>query len=283
MLYFFQKRHLFKELKEVSAVVGYGFRNHVLHIDIDKTVLDRETIKQTLNEVMSNYQIIQYEFSFVGKEIQDFIECGDCLYGSQGNVTLGCFAKSNGSLYALTSEHFRANPYDNNVYIRNGQQLGNIIASSDRRRYDIAAIKINEMFQHVCRTALKDEDGIFLTITCALWNQGNVQLPLPVYIYGGQSRPGKGRLIAIGERIDGYTATFLVIESISEDDFCCPGDSGSIVIARPNHKTYHLLGMVKGRLKRGDQYTNEYVAIDLHDCVQSLRNILGNQLDIWQN
>lgn len=177
----------------------------------------------------------------------------------------------------MTSEHIRSNPNDNIVYIGNGQQLGDIIASSDRRDYDIAAIKINEMVQPVCRTALKEEDGTFLTITCALWSQGNFQLPLRVYIYGGQSRPGTGRLVSIEKHIKGYAANFLVIESMSEVDFCRPGDSGSIVIARPNHKTYLLLGMVKG------QYRNEYVAIRLHDSVQRLQVILGSRLDICQN
>lgn len=228
----------------VSAVVGYGFRNHVLHIDIDMIASNRETIQKTLEALLLKYPDIQYEFSFVARKIKHFTtKSGENITNSKHAATLGCFAKSGRHLYALTSEHIRWNSEETTVKTpRNGKVLGHIEAYS--KEYDIAAIKVDP--NHECETTLRNEKGKPLTVACPVWEGRKLKLPLPVYLYGAVTSPGYGKLVIDERTSTDYSATYLVIENETDRDFCESGDSGSIVIARPNHKTYLAIGMLQG-------------------------------------
>lgn len=280
-MYYYQKRRLFAKLKDIPTVVGFGFRHHVLQINIDKTASHREKITKEVKALMKEFQISPYEFTFVAKELVSLRRCGESIFCPNNSVTLGCFAYSESQLYALTSEHITYQAEENNVYMNEDRTLlGHIHAVSVEM--DIAAIGIRPDLAENCELALRDEDGRPLT-ACPVWVEETFRLPLQVYIFGAKTRPGIGRLVSTNYYVKGFTPEFLLIENKTQKDFCQPGDSGSIVIARTKHDTFFALGMIKGTILREGPGPNLYVAIRLQHSLPEIENKLETTLTLHTN
>lgn len=199
--------------------MGFGFRYHVLQIHIDKTASNRNKIKRELAVLLTEFNITEYEFSFVSKEIAHMKKCGEAIYNiPMKRVTLGCFAKSEKHYYALTCKHISDDPESTAVIISKTREvLGHITAFSAQK--DIAAIELAPAVQAQCETALRDEIDRPLTIPCPTWFGETISAPLDVYIIGAESRPGIGKLVSFEYHYGGLSQ-FLLIEDRISRDFC---------------------------------------------------------------
>lgn len=274
---FFQKRKLFTKLTDVPSVVGFGFRYHVLHINIDKTAPDREQVKNVLDVLINQSKISHYKYSFVSKSLVQFRRCGERIYSIPNtSVTLGCFASSKCHLYALTCKHITRETKTCAVYINDDDRLlGYIQAFSVEK--DIAAIQVEPDLANTCEKALRDEDSRPFAVACPIWDRETFQLPLSVYIIGAQTCPGIGKVVSLEYHFGGFTH-FILIENKTTIDFCKPGDSGAIVMARPNHKTVFAIAMILGEIP--DVKPKQYLAIRLQDSLPELEKILQSRIEL---
>ena len=270
-----------EHLLALPEVVGFGFRYDVLQLDLDKDVLDRSGIEQSLTKTLGELGITELAYRYVGRHIVPFKRPGEGIRrdGFPGTATLGCFARSNkGYYYALTARHFTGELEGTLISSLNEEPIGTL--ANVHYKTDIAAILVMRfpLKPLGLEYFLRDEQNLALKICCELLT--DYQTPMNVYIIGAQSRPGLGRLVSTRYYF-GALSHLLLIESLTPaSPFCRPGDSGAIVIGRVSHNKVIAIGMVIGRSDLESRCPTQFLAVRLDHSLPALEEQLEDKLHL---
>lgn len=177
----------------------------------------------------------------LGTDIQNGTER---VYGG----TLGGFVITNdeSKVYALTCNHIFPRKHQA-AYTNYSQEIGTCVFTTREKSCDFAAIEVNKSYLNKCDIVFLREDRKRVNAKLYTGNLSNIGL---VYKIGAATDVTKGHILS-SEYYDkvfdkNSTKNVFMVHGI-DNRFAAPGDSGSLVFARPRNvkqKHVEVVGMI---------------------------------------